>query len=245
MSVSATAPGKPSGGMPGTIHGKLARIFQEVLTVIVRVKNDRQQGRDGGTFRTHVKSLLARADEEARKAGYDRETVRMSVYAVVAFLDEAVLNSSQPMFADWPRQPLQEEVFGDHMAGETFFQNLSELLNRQDSEELADLLEVYQLCLILGYRGRFGAGGEGEIHRFTSTIQDRLERIRKGHPPLAPRAGLPDEETVPKARDRWVRRLVILLLVLVVVGAGLYLGYRLMLGGAMNELAGLASGSSQ
>ncbi len=242
MSVSTTASGKPSTAEAGTIHGKLARIFQEVLTVIVRIKNDRQQGRDAGTFRSHVKTLLARADEEARRSGYDRESVRMAVYAVVAFLDEAVLNSSQPMFADWPRQPLQEEVFGDHMAGETFFQNLSELLGRQDSEELADLLEVYHLCLILGYRGRFGAGGEGEIHRFTSTIQDRLQRIRGDHPPLAPRAGLPDEETVPTARDRWVRRLLILLILLVGLGLGLYLTYRFLLGRQVDDLTLLAPG---
>ena len=46
---------------------------------------------------------------------------------MVAFLDESILNLRNPVFADWPRKPLQEELFGHHMAGEIFFQNLQPL----------------------------------------------------------------------------------------------------------------------
>jgi len=102
--------------------------------------------------------MLVAADREAREAGYDRDVVRLAVYAFVAFLDESVLNSPQDMFSEWPRRPLQEEVFGDHRAGETFFQNMRDLLSRPDSRALADVLEVYLLCLLLGYRGRYGSG---------------------------------------------------------------------------------------
>ena len=56
------------------------------------------------------------------------------------------------MFADWPRQPLQEERYGHHIAGEIFFQNLQKLLTRTDSQELADLLEMYQLAPAAGIR---------------------------------------------------------------------------------------------
>jgi type VI secretion system protein ImpK len=238
MSV-APNPAAPAGPAPA-MHGELARSFQEIFTVIVRIRSNRQAARDAASFRAHVKRLVAAADEEARRGGYDGDSVRLAVYAVVAFLDEAVLNSTEPMFADWPRQPLQEEVFGDHMAGETFFRNLSELLGRTDSEALADLLEVYQLCLVLGFRGRFAAGGEGEIHRFTSLVDDRLSRIRGGHPPLAPRAGLPAGESVPRARDPWVRRLVVAAGILAVVALAAYLAFRLSLGAGSGALESFA-----
>ena len=65
---------------------------------------------------------------------------------MVAFLDESVLNSRNPIFADWLRKPLQEELFGTHIAGEVFFQNLQQLLGRSDSPDLADLLEIYHLA---------------------------------------------------------------------------------------------------
>ncbi len=222
------------------VTGRLARSLQEIFTVIVRIRTDRQSAQDSESFRAHVKRLLAMADEEARASGYDRVMVKDAIYAVVAFLDEAVLNSSQPMFRDWPRRPLQEEVFGDHMAGENFFRTLDELLKRQDSRELADLLEVYQLCLVLGFRGRFGSGGDGEIYRFTTSIQERIQRIRGGSPPLAPSWPHPPGEEVPTGRDPWIPRLVIALVVAVILVGGAFLLYRLLLGGVADDLAALA-----
>lgn len=194
---------------PGTDarRGGLALALQEVLTVTARIRSDRQVAEDASSFRAHVKRLLGRADREARDAGYQDETVRLALYATVAFLDESVLNSPRPMFQDWPRQPLQEEVFGDHMAGETFYRYLDDLLSRQDSAELADLLEVFQLCLLLGFRGRYGAGQSGERGARLRAVNDKLLRIRGPHGPMAPSWAPPADESQVGHRDPWVRRL--------------------------------------
>ena len=50
-------------------------------------------------------------------AGYSAEDVKLAGFALVAFLDESVLASGNPVFADWPAKPLQEELFGTHVAG--------------------------------------------------------------------------------------------------------------------------------
>ena len=68
------------------------------------------------------------AEAEATKRGYPAEDVRLATFAVVAFLDESILNSGNPIFADWPRMPLQEELFGVHTAGEMFFQCIDRLM---------------------------------------------------------------------------------------------------------------------
>lgn len=190
----------------GRPTGRLALAFQEAFTVAVRLRSNRQVGTDGASFRGHVKQLLLAADRDARHAGYDARDVRMAVYAFIAFLDESVLNSSNPMFADWPRKPLQEEVFGDHRAGETFFENLRQILSGPDSSDTADLLEVYLLCLLLGFRGRFSSDS-GEVHALVSRTRDKITRVRGATGELSPAWAPPEGESVPGIRDPWIRRL--------------------------------------
>src|SRR5207247_1621893 len=79
-------------------------------------------------FRNHVKQLLSGAHEEARRAGYASDDVKLAIYAIVMFLDESILNSPLPALAGWSRKPLQEELFGEHMGGESFFENLRTLI---------------------------------------------------------------------------------------------------------------------
>ena len=203
MATSPSASVDPPPTLPPQ-RGRLAHALQDAFTVTVRLRTGRQVATDAGQFRTRMKTLLASSDREARQFGYSADYVKRAIYAFVAFLDESVLNSHQAMFADWARQPLQEEIFGDHMAGETFFRHLHDLLGRQDAEELADTLEVYHLCLLLGFRGRFGSVEHGELRALVAEVGDKIHRIRQAAEPLAPAWGLPAE--VPKPpRDPWIR----------------------------------------
>ncbi len=76
--------------------------------------------------------------------------------------------------------------------GEVFFENLRGLLSRQDSQETADCLEVYCICLLLGYRGRYALGGGGEIETFIRQIREKMGRFRGQL--LFLRAGAPPPE---------------------------------------------------
>lgn len=216
-------------------RGELALALQEAFTVAVRVRTNRQVAANAQAFRAHVKQLLEGAHRYAAHAGYDPDLVRLAIYAYIAFLDESVLNSSQPMFAEWPQQPLQEEVFGDHIAGENFFRHLGDLLGRQDSEDVADALEVYQLCMLLGFRGRYAAD-PGGLQSAQRAVQDKLRRIRGDLGPLAPMAGLPPGETVQAQRDPWIRRLAIAAGVALAIAIVLYVLFRLNLGAGVGGL---------
>jgi len=198
-------PQSPSSGAPP--RGALALAFQEAFTVAIRLRANRPVATNADAFRTHVKHLLSAADQEARRLGYDRSHVRLAVYAYIAFLDESVLNSRQPISADWPRQPLQEEIFGDHLAGETFFRHADELLSQQDSPAVADVLEVYLLSILLGFRGRFGSGDGGGLAATSAAMAEKIRRIRGPHGDLAPEWALPQGESAPAARDPWMPRL--------------------------------------
>ena len=182
----------------------LAIVLQEILTAIERLRSNRENAPDATTFRAQITEALRRADQEARQKGYSGDEVRLAVFAVVAFLDESVLNSSNPSFAVWPSKPLQEELFGGHLAGEAFFTNLESLLRANDSPNLGDVLEVYQLCLLLGYQGRYTIGNRGELQNIKQAVAEKIRRIR-GVPALAPDA-LPIAGTAPRVRTDPVLR---------------------------------------
>ena len=219
----------------------LALCFQEALTAIVRVRFQRQQVQESEGFRASMRHSLQSAMQEARSLGYSSDTVQMGVFAAVAFLDESVLNLQSPVFADWARRPLQEELFGGHLAGEAFFRNLQTLLNAQDSPETADALELHCLCLQMGYRGRYALGDSGELHQVLRMARGKIERIR-GAACLMPPVAAPEVPPV-RARDPWTHALLIATCVLaglVVVAFG---GYELMLGSgaAQAQNAGLTT----
>jgi len=201
--MKSRTPGSPAAPAERAHRrGALALAFQETLTATERLRTQRQSTTDAEAFRAHVKQLLSGAHEEARRAGYAGEDVKLGVYAVVVFLDEAVLNSPNPAFAQWPRRPLQEELFGGHMGGEAFFQNLHGLLGRDDSDDLADLVEVHQLILLLGFRGRYGAAGQDELRGWMRAAADRIARIRGPSSGLSPAWAPPDHEVIPLPKDR-------------------------------------------
>jgi len=218
----------------------LALIYQEVFTTIVRLRGDRQGVADPNAFRHHMREALRAAANQGLAAGYNGDDIKLATFAAVAFLDESVLNSQNPMSADWRRQPLQEELFGTHIAGNVFFQNLQQLLSRSDSVDLADLLEVYYLCLLLGFGGRYSSGNQGELKQAMNLTAVKIRRIRGSVGPLAPDWALPGEKA-PILRDPWVYRMGIAAVVCAILMVLLFVGYKLGLNSGISEMRNLSA----
>jgi type VI secretion system protein ImpK len=215
----------------------LALAFQEVFTAIVRLRSNRQQVTNAEAFRGQMKQALQRAEQEARSGGYKAEDVRQVLFAVVAFLDESVLGSRNPVFVDWPRLPLQTELFGHQIAGEVVFQELQKTLGRADSAETCDVLEVYGLCLLLGFRGRYAAAGAGDLQSLISAIQEKLRRVRGPSGPLSPRGLLPSDAVRVAHSDPWVRRLGILTISIVLLTVIAFVVFKLVLNSGLSGSA--------
>ncbi len=207
----------------------LALGFQEALTAILRLRSQSDVVPDADIFRAHMKTILGAAGQDAEAHGYSAEEIRAAMFGVVAFLDESVLTSRNPLFADWPRLPLQEELFGGHVAGEIFFQNLRSALARADSPRSLDLLEVYYLCLLLGYRGRYGTSGAGELRAIMGMLREKIERSRGATASLTACAGIPAEPPRPRKSDPWVRRLKMAALSSLLLAALLFVVFKVIL----------------
>jgi type VI secretion system protein ImpK len=202
--------GQSAGVSPtqGARGPNLAIIYQEILTAITRFRSNRQAVSNALSFRNQIKGGIATAEAEATRSGYAPDDVRLATFAVVALLDESILNSNNPLFADWPRMPMQEELFGVHTAGEMFFQCIDRLMAKGDSPQSADVLEIYALCLLLGYRGRYSLSGQESVRAIAATVAEKLQRLRGGPRPLAPHWAPPKDVVRQQAFDPWVRALL-------------------------------------
>ena len=217
----------------------LALLFQDVLTAIVRLRANRQGVTDANAFRHHTREALKTAASQALAAGYSADDTRHATFASVAFLDESVLNSQNPIFVEWLRKPLQAELFGTHTAGEEFFVSLQQLLGRVDSADLADLIEIHYLCLLPGFSGRYSAGNRGELAQIMNLTGEKIRRIRGHFGPLSP-AWQPPKEKAVSQTDPWVRRWGIVAAVCAAVMLLLFAGYLFGLGSVVSQLRGIS-----
>jgi type VI secretion system protein ImpK len=231
---------------------RLALLYEGILTVIGRVQTGRQRVQDPEDFRARMKQALAEVASTAARRGYSAEDVQEGKFAVVAFLDEAVLAAPDSGGGYWVGKSLAEELFDQRNAGEVFFKRLEALRTHSDSEQLAEVLEVYYLCLLLGYEGKFAGGSRGELLQLMANLRDRIERILGAEPEFSPDR-LPPLEVAPVAvtvADPWILRLRIFALAAFLVAVICYVGLSFALHSQTENLKSLvdqrvSSGGSQ
>ena len=222
----------PAGSSQRTSN--LASCFQEVLTAVLRVRSQRQAVQNSETFRAQVRQLLQTAMADARALGYNNQYIQMALLVVVGFLDETVLNLGSGVSAEWSRRPLQEELFGGHVAGETVFSNLRTLLQQQDTPELADVLEIHCICLELGYKGRYAFSNGAELRQIVQMCREKIVRVR-GPVPLFPAPQLAAAPR-PVRKDLLGRGLLISAALLAVVTIAAFAGYEFSLSAGVSRL---------
>ncbi len=156
----------------------LAYCFQEILTVAARLSASKLNVGDPTLFRNQVRRAVQQAEGSAQALGTVPEDARLASFAVIALLDEIILNSANPAFRDWAQRPLMLDLYGTLNAGETFFEYLSAILKRRENKASSDLLEVYLLCLMLGFRGRFNSGSGQQLQAWREPIVEKILRQR-------------------------------------------------------------------
>ena len=143
--------------MPGTKsdHNEkrsLSDLSSDCLMLILQLRVTKELG-DAVVLRQKIKNLLAQLERNAKLAGIDSEEAQQAKFVLAAFIDESILGSEWSRKHEWAKQPLQLEIFNIFNAGEEFFTRLERL--RQRAQANAAVLEVYYLCLALGFRGKY------------------------------------------------------------------------------------------
>lgn len=125
-----------------------------------------------------IRQLVERLLEEMEQRGislrYSERQVVAVKFALVAFVDETLLSNEFPLREEWEKVPLQLQYFEEHLAGHTFFARLDALLKNVEAE--ADVVEVYYLCLLLGFKGRYKMGEERQLAEIIRNTANQLRR---------------------------------------------------------------------
>ncbi len=142
---------------------------------------------DARALRARALELKTRFERDAAELGFTAADVEDAVFAMVAFLDETVLNGRGPARDAWIASPLQLELYGRQLAGEEFFERLERL--RHEREARIEALEVYCCCLAFGFAGRLRLAPERLPALLEEVQRDAAAARGRAVSPLAPNAG--------------------------------------------------------
>ena len=169
----------------------LKDLVQDFISMALIVRKGRQVT-SVSAFEASVDTFFKALERDARSANYSVEQVKDTQYALCAFLDESVLRSGDnELRRHFELQPLQFRYFGVHLAGEGFFEKIDAL--RGDVKQNLDVLEVYHLCLALGFEGKFSLGQKDQLRYLANTLGQDIARFRKTPKALSPDWALPDQ----------------------------------------------------
>ena len=128
----------------------LADLCGDLLAFALQLKRSKDPG-DAEVLRQKIDEQFRALETRARQADVPQEDVQQAKYAICAFIDEMILTSSWGLKESWADKPLQLAYFNDFSAGEEFYNRIDTLRGAKKNP----VLEVYYLCLALGFRGKY------------------------------------------------------------------------------------------
>lgn len=207
-------------GAGGTAPQSLLDVMTEGFYALYLLENG--SGPQGQTdFAEHMTRFLADVDRNAKPLGVSADDVQAAKYAFCAAVDEIILRSSYAIRDAWETKPLQLRLFGDQLAGEHFFQKLEDLRVRGQAHLQA--LEVFHMCLLLGFQGKYALDGEEKLKYMCATLGNEIARMRGKSRSFAPHAERPDQISNKLRSDL---SLWVLTAVFALFGLTAYVGFR-------------------
>ncbi len=182
-------------------------------------------------LRRQLLEHIARFEALAGARGVPRPKVTAARYILSSFIDEVISRTPWGGGSGWNRHTLLQEFHEERWGGEKAFQLLERL--SQDAQANADLLELFYVCLRLGFEGRYSERSEGRAE--LETIAGRvLEVIHPAQQAVLARTLSPRWEGVAMQQ----RRLAVLPPWVIIAGtAGLLLALWLVLGARLDAAA--------
>ena len=187
-------------------------------------------------FNKRIDQFLGQFEKNARNLGKAPQAISDAKYAFCALMDEIILSSDFTVREEWERAPLQLRMFGEHLAGDRFFDKLDIL--RADPVANIEALEVFHTCLLLGFQGKYLLEGTEKLNYLVSRITQEITHARGGKAEFAPNWKL------PQRFQQYVRHELPLWLffsLLAVIGVAVFLLYFTLLGNAARDLMELQS----
>ncbi len=178
----------PAAG-PGTAHTLMDLMYDGFYALFMLKNGNGPQ--DNTDFISKMTLFLDDFGRGARKQGASADDIDAAKYAFCAAVDEIMLRSPFSIRDAWARRPLQLVLFGDQLAGENFFLRLEGLRARGSAHLQA--LEVFHMCLLLGFQGRYIIEGSEKLSYLTARLGDEIAHMKGRKAGFAPHAERPDQ----------------------------------------------------
>lgn len=140
-------------------------------------------------LRQRIAALLDQMAIHGAERGLTRDDIEDARYAVVALLDEQLLHSSWSGKLDWMLEPLQLTYYNENTAGEGFFKRLAAIESRP---ERVHVLQVYYLCLALGFQGMYSVKPPDARKALVEGIAAKLASSLSSNDVISPHGVPPD-----------------------------------------------------
>lgn len=142
------------------------------------------QAPDMAALRRQLLADVRTFEERSQQSGVPTDQIAAGRYALCATLDEAILSTPWGAQTDWAAQPLLVVFHRETWGGEKFFQMIER--TRSDPQRYAGLLELFYLCLSVGFGGRFAIDPQGsvQLERLQHELFELLRNLRE--PPATP-----------------------------------------------------------
>ena len=190
---ASSARGRPGAGDGPVVATHEARSLLDLLYdgfyMVILLRN-RYTPSDADAFRERIKQFLGNFERGTKRLDSSAEDVHLAKFAYCALIDEVVLMSKLRVRDAWERRPLQLEFFGEQLAGEKFFEHLETL--RQGGAARLQVLEVFHMCLLMGFQGRYILEGSEKLNYLTGRLGDEIAQRRGARPLFAPHWAAPD-----------------------------------------------------
>ena len=122
---------------------------------------------------SRVHGDIAAIEEEIANESLDSSIQVAYRYCLCAFIDEAVMSTPWGAQSVWTGNSMLSIYHQETWGGEKFFTVLSRMMMEPDSYR--DMLEFLYLCLVLGYKGKYGLMQDG--HQQLNAIIEKLHRV--------------------------------------------------------------------
>ncbi len=166
-------------------NGRLVNVFFNLLVLGVHARDSRDLG-NLESLQKKIEEMLEEADRQGSVLEYSRETLLEARFAVVAFVDEMILQSGWDKKSQWASHLLQYRYFQTQSAGEEFFYRLTKLRTKLPVN--VDLLEVFHACMVLGFEGKYKLEGREKLKDVTHDTFREIQGLRGECLPFSPSA---------------------------------------------------------
>jgi type VI secretion system protein ImpK len=160
-----------------------------LLTIVTQLRGTARHS-DPSALREELAQAVNSFEQAAGAAGQPREAVVAARYLLCTFLDETAASTPWGGQGDWASDPLLVRFHNETWGGEKSFLLLSRL--SEAPQKNRHLLELFHLCLSLGFEGRYRVlpNGRGQLEQLRERLFQMIRQDRPDvEPSLSPRWG--------------------------------------------------------